>query len=178
MLNLIALKLYSLSIYRDNIYSLLFILLCIISSIILRSNIFFIPSFATITSGISNILNSISNINHFGTKYTEGMVSNYYNIFILTLVIASGSTQYAVRSTIYSFKLIFDIIIRCIQAYKIIPEFIRLYKQNMINIKSIISLYYLQHVFFIALSLWILYIILSKFNLVIDGIYRLRLLLL
>jgi hypothetical protein len=41
----------------------------------------------------------------------------------------------------YSFKLIFDIIKRCIQAFKFIPDFINLYKTNIKDIKSIISLY-------------------------------------
>jgi hypothetical protein len=72
---------------------------------------------------------------------------------------------------IYSLKLILDIIIKIIQAIKIIPEFINLYKSNVINIKSIISLYYIQNILLIILSLWILFNILMKLNLFVDNIY-------
>jgi len=47
----------------------------------------------------------------------------------------------------------------------------RLY--NKVLEKNIISLYFLQNIFCIALSLWILYIILSKLNIFINGIYLL-----
>jgi type II secretory pathway component PulF len=74
-----------------------------------------------------------------------------------------------------------DIIIRGVQAFKIIPEFISQYKQassaspasQMMNIKSIISLYYIQNIFFMLLSCWILYLLFSKLNMFIDSIYLL-----
>jgi hypothetical protein len=72
---------------------------------------------------------------------------------------------------ICSLKLILDIIIKIIQAIKIIPEFINLYKSNVINIKSIISLYYIHNILLIILSLWILFNILMKLNLFVDNIY-------
>ena len=90
------------------------------------------------------------------------LFNNYINIIIYILLILS---------VIYSLKLIFDIIKRIIQAYKIIPEFIKWYNNDVKDIKSIITLYYIQNIFFILLSCWILYIMFSKINTFIDGIY-------
>jgi hypothetical protein len=70
--------------------------------------------------------------------------NNYFNLIVQLLVILS---------TIYSLKLIFDIMNRGIQAFRIIPEFIKLYKSNTAHIKSIISLYYIQNMLFMLLSL-------------------------
>ena len=67
-------------------------------------------------------------------------------------------------TTIFSIKLMIDIIIRCVQSFKIIPDFIKSYKAGLINIKSIISFYYLQNIIFLMLSLWILYIIYIRLN--------------
>jgi hypothetical protein len=59
-----------------------------------------------------------------------------------------------ILAIVYSLKLIFDIIIRGIQGFKIIPKFIKMYHSNDdYNIKSIISLYYLQNILFTLLSL-------------------------
>ena len=74
-----------------------------------------------------------------------------------------------VLSMLYSYILIFNIFIKTIQAFKIIPHFISFYKQNIKNIQSIISLYYLQNIFFVLLSSWILYNIINKLNLFIDN---------
>lgn len=162
-LNLKALKLYSLSIYKYNIHLLFFIFICVICSIILRSNLVIIPT--------------VDNITFYTILPLKGLkVFNYYNIFISFL---------AIFSTIYSLKLICDIIFRCVAAYKIIPELIKWSKSLnstvpdlpqgkegcVKDMKSIMSLYYLQNVFFILLSCWILYILLSKLNLFMDGIY-------
>lgn len=76
-----------------------------------------------------------------------------------------------ILSSIYALKLIFDIIKRMIQSYKIIPEFIQWYKNDVQNIKSIMSIYFIQNICFMVLSLWILYMILSKLNTFIDDIY-------
>jgi hypothetical protein len=131
--NLIALRLNQS--YKLNRYLLLFIFLCIISSIIFRASahlIVFIESF---------------------------------QFLILPIFICTS---------IYSLKLISDLIIRIIQAYKIIPEFYHLYKNNEVDgIKSIISLYYLQNIFFITLSCWILYIIFIKLNIFVPSVYLL-----
>jgi len=135
-LNLIAFKINSF--YKLNIYLLLFLFICIISSIIIRTNLI-----------NEDIL--VAYINHYYIKII---------INILTIL-----------AIIYSLKLIFDIIIKGIQALKIIPEFIILYRSNVINIKSIISLYYLQNIILILLSSWILYNIFIKLNLFID-IYK------
>lgn len=155
-LNVIALRLNN--VYKYNIFLLMFIFLCIISSIIFRSNVL-IPY---INNDASEIMVSLIKIITETTSPLKGMVvSNYYNIFISIL---------GILSTIYALKLIFDIICRCIQAYKIIPEFIK-WSNDKKDIKSIMTLYYLQNIFFILLSLWILYIILTKLNLVMDNIY-------
>lgn len=65
--------------------------------------------------------------------------------------------------------------LRIIQANKIIPELYNAMSSpshtGMINIKSFIFLYYIQNSLFIALSLWILYMILIKLNLFIEDIY-------
>ena len=119
--------------YKYNIYFLLLLVISVISSIIIRSNIINVE-----------------------------LLYNKYSLIVQILFILS---------IIYSLKLIFDIIKRIIQAYKIIPEFISLYKDNMLNIKSLISLYYIQNIFFNLLSCWILFNILSKLNTFIDGIY-------
>lgn len=150
-LNLVALRINNH--YKLNIYLMLFIFICIISSIIFRSNL--------ITLEVSS------------------------PIIMLLLIILT---------TVYSLKLMIDIIIRGVQAFKIIPEFIYQYKQassaspsfgpsalhaspsfgpQMMNIKSIISLYYLQNIFFMLLSCWILYLLFSKLNMFIDSIYLL-----
>jgi hypothetical protein len=76
-----------------------------------------------------------------------------------------------ILSTIYALKLIFDIIKRIIQSYKIIPEFKIWMRRDIKDIKSIITIYYLQNIFFILLSGWILFIILAKLNSFIEGIY-------
>jgi hypothetical protein len=74
-------------------------------------------------------------------------------------------------SIIYSIKLIFDIIKRCIEAYKIIPDFINYYKKEKENISTIISLYYIQNVFFILLSSFIFYNIIVKLYLLNENIH-------
>lgn len=130
-LNLIALKINNT--YKYNIYMLIVLFISIIASVILRSHIYYLP-------------------NPLGKGWIEFVTFNYFNL-IMSLIF--------IFSIFYSIKLIVDIIIRCIQAYKIIPEFISLYKQSstfgsaaaMINVQSIISLYYLQNSFFISLSL-------------------------
>lgn len=155
-LNLVALRINHH--YKLNIYFMLFIFICIISSIVFRSNLI-----------------------------TSSDVSS--PIIMLLLIIFT---------TVYSLKLMIDIIIRGVQAFKIIPEFISQFKQaasppfprcarqseggeNALHasqmmkrsLKSIISLYYIQNIFFILLSCWILYLLFSKLNIFIDSIYLL-----
>lgn len=65
--------------------------------------------------------------------------NNYTKIVINILIIFTIN---------FSLKLIFDVIYKGIQAFKIIPKFIKMYQSNTINIKSIISFYYLQNIFF------------------------------
>jgi len=69
------------------------------------------------------------------------------------------------------FKINLWYFIKCIQSFKIIPEFIQWYKQNIKDIKFIITYYYIQNLFFILLSSWILYNIIIKLNLFIDNIH-------
>lgn len=95
------------------------------------------------------------------------MLLAYFNIIDIKIIM----NILTILAIIYCLKLIFDIIIRGIQGFKIIPKFIYLYKFNTINIKSIISLYYLQNIVFTMLSLWILYNIMMKLNVFIDNIY-------
>jgi len=135
-LNLVALRINNH--YKLNIYLMLFILICIISSIIFRSNLI---------TGSDLELSSPPACLRQGTA------------IMLLLIIFTA---------VYSLKLTIDIIIRGVQAFKIIPEFISQYKQassanpspasQMMNIKSIISLYYIQNIFFMLLSCWILYL--------------------
>ena len=61
-------------------------------------------------------------------------------------------TILTIFTIIYSLKLIFDVIYKRIQAFRIIPEFIKLYKSNVLNIKSIITFYYLQNILLMSLS--------------------------
>jgi hypothetical protein len=140
-LNLVALRINNH--YKLNIYLMLFIFICIISSIIFRSNL--------ITG-------------------SDLEISSPFGTAIMLLLI--------LFTTVYSLKLMIDIIIRGVQAFKIIPEFIYQYKQassasQMMNLKSIISLYYIQNIFFMLLSCWILYLLFSKLNMFIDSIYLL-----
>ena len=86
----------------------------------------------------------------------------YYNVFIASILIFS---------TFYALNLIFDLIYRCVQAYKIIPEFITWYNKGVKNISSIITFYYIQNILFMLLSGWILYVILTKLNLFVEDIY-------
>lgn len=72
---------------------------------------------------------------------------------------------------LYSIKLILDIIKRCIQAFKIIPEFIKWYKQDVKDIKQIITSYYILNILLILLSSYILYHIIIKLNIFIENIY-------
>jgi hypothetical protein len=121
--------------YKLNKFLLLVLFICIISSIIFRSNII----------NIELLYNN----------------NNIINIIIGLLIILS---------TIYSLKLIFDILNRGMYALKIIPEFIKMYNNKELNIKSIMNIYYIQSIFFILLSNWILFIILSKLRLFINDI--------
>jgi hypothetical protein len=73
-------------------------------------------------------------------------------------------------SALYVIKLIFDIINRVIQAYKVIPLLIKMINNNE-NIKSILNIYCVQSIAIIILSLWILNIILLKLSLIIDNVY-------
>jgi hypothetical protein len=139
-LNLIALKLNNH--YKLNIYLLLILFICIISSVIFRSAL-----------PIIELSSALPTVPDFGTTGT----------IIMQLLI--------IFTTIYALKLMSDLIIRIIQAFKIIPEFIKMYHNNMLNIKSIISLYYIQNILFMLLSIWILYILFNKLSLFIDGIY-------
>jgi len=116
-LNYIALRINNS--YKLNIYLLFLLFLCIISSIIIRTNFI-----------------------------NEDLLLVYLNHYYINMII----NIFFIFATIYSIKLIFDIIVRSIQAFKIIPEFIRLYKYNYVNIKSIISLYYLQNILLMMLS--------------------------
>lgn len=149
-LNLVALKLYNT--YKYNIYLMILLFACVICSILLRSNTLLVqPAVPAVGWAVVELL----------------MNNNYYNMIISIIVIFS---------TIYAFKLIFDIIVRSVQAYKIIPEFIKWYNDPLpkilkIHIKSIMTLYYIQNMFFMLLSGWILYIIMIKLNLFIDNIY-------
>ena len=132
-LNLISLKLNSQ--YKLNVYLLLLLFICIISSIIIRSNL--------INVDLVNINNDL---------------------------IILGLRFLLILSILYSIKLIFDNINRISQAFLIIPEFIFWYKQDVKNIKSIITLYYIQNIFFILLSSFILYNILNKLSLFINNV--------
>jgi hypothetical protein len=135
-LNLISLNLnYS---YKLNIYLILLLFICIISSIFIRSNL--------INLDITELLDS----------------NNVFIRFSIILIF--------ILSSIYSIKLVFDNINRSFQAIKIIPDFINWYKQDVKNIKSIISLYYLQNLFFVLLSSYILYNIISKLSLFINNV--------
>jgi len=134
-LNLIALKINHF--YKLNIYLLIFLFICIVSSILVRTGI------------INNVILYLNN---------NSVINIIYGFLW-------------VFTSIYSFYLILNIVNRIIQGYEIIPEFIKLYKENVINIKSIITYYYIQNVLFILLSSWILYIILSKLNIFYDNIY-------
>jgi hypothetical protein len=131
-LNLIALRINNY--YKLNLYLILFLFICIISSIIIRINVI-----------------------------NENILFNNDILFIMFNLLL-------ILTFFYSLKLIFDIIYKCVQAIKIIPEFIKLYKFNVINIKSVIILYYLQNIFFILFSCWILFVIFSKLNIFIDNI--------
>ena len=133
-LNIISLRLNSY--YKYNLYLLIFIFVCILSSIIVRSNI----------------------IN------VELLLNNNQNIIIITQILL-------ILSSIYAFKLIFNLIKKMIQSYKIIPEFIKWYKNDINDIKSIITLYYIQNMFYMLITTWILYIILGKLNTFIEGVY-------
>jgi len=117
-LNFIAFRINSR--YKLNLYFLFFLFICIISSIILRTN----------------LINEDLLLAYF-TNHTIKIIMNILSIFAI----------------IYSLKLIFDIILRSIQAFKIIPEFITLYKSSYVNINFIISFYYIQNILFIMLSL-------------------------
>jgi hypothetical protein len=137
LIELIRLNIVALGInyqYKLKGFPLLFVFICIIGSIIFRSNLI----------NIDLLYNN-----------------NYINIIIGILIILSS---------IYCIKLIFDIMNRCIQAYKVIPEFIKMHNNKVLNIKSIMNIYYIQHIFFILLPLWILYNITSKLNLFINSI--------
>ena len=135
-LNLIALRINYY--YKYNIYLLFFLFLCIISSILIRSNII-----------------------------NEELLLNYLHNNTINIII----TLLGTLAVIYSLKLIFDIINKCIQAYKIIPDFIKWFNNDIKNIKLIISFYYLQNIFFNFLSCWIIYIIIYKLYMFIEGIY-------
>jgi hypothetical protein len=135
-LNFIALRINHY--YKFNVYLLLILFICIISSIIIRTNII-----------------------------NEDMLLAYFNNYDIKITMNILS----IFAIIYCLKLIFDIFIKGIQAFKTIPEFISLYKTNVINIKSIISLYYIQNIILILLSCWIFYNIIVKLNLFIDNIY-------
>src|SRR5215469_9101418 len=135
-LNFIALRINNS--YKLNLYLLFLLFLCIISSIIIRTNFI-----------------------------NEDLLLVYLNHYYINMII----NIFFIFATIYSIKLIFDIIVKSILAFKIIPEFIKMYKSNIINIKSIISLYYIQNILLMLLSSWILYNILIKLNLFIDNIY-------
>jgi hypothetical protein len=71
---------------------------------------------------------------------------------------------------LYSIKLIFFMIKRIIQTFKIIPQFFIWYKKNIKCIKSIIVLYYIQNLLLISLSNYILYNIFTSLNLYIENI--------
>jgi len=114
-LNIITLKLNSY--YKYNLYLIIFLFICVISSIIVRSTIIDV----------------------------ELLLLNNQYITIITKILL-------LLSVIYAFKLIFDLIKRMIQSYKIIPEFIKWYKNDINDIKSIITLYYIQNMFFMLLS--------------------------
>jgi hypothetical protein len=131
--NLISLRLSPQ--YKLNIYMILLLFICILSSLIIRSNL------------INEYL-----IN----KENELMLLIYLVIFFTIL---------------YTLYLIFYIIKRCIEAYKIIPEFIIWHKLDVKNIKSIISYYYIQKIFFISLSIYILYNVFNSLNLYINSIH-------
>src|SRR5215470_6519497 len=105
--------------YKLNIYLLLFIFICVLCSIIIRTNI------------INDIL-----LLYFDHYYVN-IIMNILSIFAI----------------IFCLRLIFGIVKRCLQAFGIIPKFISLYKTKSDNVKTIISLYYLQNIFFILLSL-------------------------
>jgi len=135
-LNFISLKLNHS--YKLNIYLILLLFICIISSIFIRSNL--------INLDITELLDS----------------NNVFIRFSIILIF--------ILSSIYSIKIVFDNINKSFQAIKIIPDFINWYKQDVKNIKSIISLYYLQNIFFVLLSSFILYNIISKLSLFINNV--------
>jgi hypothetical protein len=136
ILNLVYISLTLNYEYRLNLYLLIFLFICILSSIIIRCNILDL-----------NIMSS-SNLNLVLIKYLL--------IFF---------------TSIYSIKLIFNLINRLIQSFKIIPEFIKWMKNDIKNIKLIITIYYIQNIFFMIISILILYNIFLKLNLFIENIY-------
>jgi hypothetical protein len=136
-LNLISLNLNH-QIYKLNMYFLILLFICIISSIIIRSNL--------INLDITELLDS------------NNVFIRFSIIFIFIL------------SSIYSIKLVFDILNKCFQAFSIIPDFINWYKQDVKNIKSIITYYYIQNILLILLSSFILYVIVNKLSLFINNV--------
>src|SRR5215470_14147580 len=99
-----------------------------------KLNIYFLPFL------FISIISSIIIRSHFINEELLLAYSHHNNyIYIIINILA-------IFAIIYTFKLILDMIVRSIQVFKIIPEFIRLYKSNVINIKSIISLYYIQNI--------------------------------
>jgi hypothetical protein len=72
---------------------------------------------------------------------------------------------------LYAIKLILDILKRGIQAFKIIPDFIYWYRQDVKDIKQIITSYYILNLLLILLSSYILYHIIIKLNVFIENIY-------
>jgi hypothetical protein len=72
---------------------------------------------------------------------------------------------------LYAIKLILDILKRGIQAFKIIPDFIYWYRQDVKDIKQIITSYYILNIFLILLSSYILYHIILKLNVFIENVY-------
>jgi hypothetical protein len=125
--------------YKLNLYFLICLFICILSSIIIRCHILDILTIST---------------------------SNIIILIIRDLLIFF--------TIVYSIKLIFGsagVIKRCIQSFKIIPEYIKWKKEGYKNMTSIIVIYYILNIFFMIISIVILYNILLKLNLFIENIY-------
>jgi hypothetical protein len=132
--NLISLRLNGENPY--NLYFLIFILICVLSSLLVRS------SFISL-----DMLNSNNEI----------IIMIIKLLFLFTIL--------------YTIKLILDILKRSIQAFKIIPDFIHWYKQDVKDIKQIITSYYILNILLILLSSYILYHIIIKLNIFIENVY-------
>jgi|ERR1700690_4315530 len=117
---------------NNNLYFTLLFIICLLASIFIRSNL--------ITDDLLLIFYSI--------------ITVYFYIFLLIGLIY--------LSLIYITILIIRLLKRIFYSYKNIYQFIIYYKNGTKDINTIISFYYIQNIFFISLSLFIVYNILNK----------------